>query len=298
MITRPLLAVAVEDLDSIKYPVIGTPKYDGVRCLKVNGQVVTRKFKPLPNIFARTVLESILPEGADGEIVCPGKSFNEVQSEIMSFDGEPVFEFHMFDLVTSDLNRPYCDRIKDMEKFMRDIKPNNLAQTYLKLVQSKLLTNKEQLVKYEEQCVSADFEGIIIRDPMGKYKCGRSTLKEGILLKIKRFTDDEAKIIGFVERMHNANSKEKDEFGLSKRSHKKDGMVPDNTLGALQLKNLKTGVEFELGTGFDDALRKEIWTHQKKYLGQLVKYKYQAAGLKEKPRFPVFLGFRNELDMD
>jgi DNA ligase-1 len=36
---------------------------------------------------------------------------------------------------------------------------------------------------------------------------------------------------------------------------------------------------------------------RKKLLGKIVKYKYQEIGVLEKPRFPVFLGFRDKEDM-
>jgi DNA ligase-1 len=137
----------------------------------------------------------------------------------------------------------------------------------------------------------------MIRQPGSKYKCGRSTLKEQILLKLKRFYDAEAKVIGFEEKMKNDNKLERDEFGLAKRSSKKDGMIPADTLGALIVEDLKTGVKFGLGSGFDDELKKEIWSHQRKYKNKIVKYKYQSVGVKDAPRFPVFLGFRSKLDL-
>jgi len=137
----------------------------------------------------------------------------------------------------------------------------------------------------------------MIRTPLGKYKCGRSTLKEQILMKLKRFHDAEAKVIDFEEKMQNENVQERDEFGLAKRSSKKDGLVPANTLGALIVEDLKTGVRFNIGSGFDDELKKEIWLHKRKYKNKIVKYKYQSIGVKNAPRFPVFLGFRSKLDI-
>ena len=68
LITKPLLAVAA-DLEKIEFPVWATPKIDGIRCLKINGQVVSRNFKPIPNHHIRTTLEQILPDGIDGEII-------------------------------------------------------------------------------------------------------------------------------------------------------------------------------------------------------------------------------------
>jgi DNA ligase-1 len=77
MITRPLLAASLGDINSLTFPVLATPKIDGIRVLKVGGKVVTRQFKPLPNNHIREMLEQYLPDNIDGEVVTPG-SFNDI----------------------------------------------------------------------------------------------------------------------------------------------------------------------------------------------------------------------------
>ena len=44
-------------------------------------------------------------------------------------------------------------------------------------------------------------------------------------------------------------------------------------------------------------MRMEIWSNQEKYLNQIIKYKYFSVGVKDKPRHPVFQGFRHLDDM-
>jgi DNA ligase-1 len=63
-------------------------------------------------------------------------------------------------------------------------------------------------------------------------------------------------------------------------------------LGALKVRDIHSGVEFDIGTGFDDVLRLWVWEHREENMGRLVKYKYFPTGSKDKPRFPTFLGFR------
>jgi DNA ligase-1 len=161
----------------------------------------------------------------------------------------------------------------------------------------KLITNITDLKEYEEECVRDGFEGVMLRTADSPYKLGRSTEKEQWLLKWKRFEDSEAEILGFEEQQHNNNEATKDNVGHTKRSSKKEGMVGAGKLGALLVRDLKSGVEFGLGSGFDDAQRVEIWANQKKYKTEIVKYKFQPCGVKEKPRFPTFLGFRDRRDM-
>jgi hypothetical protein len=47
----------------------------------------------------------------------------------------------------------------------------------------------------------------------------------------------------------------------------------------------------------NDQQRKEIWDNKEKYLGKLAKIKYQEAGKLIRPRFPVWLGFRDPSDL-
>jgi DNA ligase-1 len=294
MITRPLLAATLDNLTTVKFPVLATPKLDGIRVLKVAGKAVTRKFKPVPNKHIRELLEKHLPDGVDGEIMTPG-TFNDIQSKVMSFEGEPEFSFYVFDYVKDDLNKPYCERIDDM--VLDVVLSEQTVPFHVNMLLPVLIENEKELLAYEQSCLNKGYEGIMLRQPHGKYKCGRSTPKEQILMKLKRFLDAEAIVVGFEEKLHNENSQEKDKFGLSKRSSKKDGLVPANTLGSLIVLDEKTKVRFGIGSGFDDALKQEIWNNQDKYLNKLVKYKYQSVGAKDAPRFPVFLGFRSKLDL-
>lgn len=293
-ITKPMLAVAAKDITTLKYPVYVSPKLDGIRCLRINHQALSRKFKPIPNNYIRYWLESHLPDGLDGELLA-GKTFNEAQSLIMSQEGAPDFQYHIFDYVDASINQPFADRLMNLDRWyaIQDDK----TQQHITVVPQYFCETPEEVTKFEERFIAEGYEGAMIRSVDGPYKNGRSTLKEGYLLKLKRFEDSEAEIIGFEEQMHNENEAEKDAFGRTKRSSCQDGLVPAGTLGKLLLKDLKTGVEFGCGTGFDAAMRHEIWGLQKNYLGRIVCYKFQPSGAKDLPRFPVFKGFRHEDDI-
>jgi DNA ligase 1 len=131
--------------------------------------------------------------------------------------------------------------------------------------------------------------------PKSRYKFGRSTAKEGTLLKLKRFTDDEAVIVGFEEELFNGNAAVVDELGHTKRSSHQENMVGKGRLGAMVCKT-RDGVEFRIGTGFVASQRQELWDTRSSLVGKLVKYKHFPIGAKTAPRFPVFLGFRSEID--
>lgn len=293
MITKPMLAQTCEDISALKFPVLATPKLDGIRCLVVDGKAVSRKFKPIPNHFVRNKIEALCPNGFDGEIMCPGKTFNETQSLIMTEEGEPVFQYWIFDYVKDGLKIGYSERMKDLND-RKNRMGSNVNLVFLFPVR---FNNWVDLTLYEHDQIIYGYEGVMVRTPDSPYKCGRSTLKEGYLLKIKRFADAEATVIGFEERLKNNNELQTNELGYAKRSSHKANLEPANTLGNLLVKDINTGVEFGIGTGFDDITRKDIWDNRDKNLGKIVSYQYQPSGMKDKPRFPSFRGFRDERDM-
>jgi DNA ligase-1 len=276
-----MLASPIE-LDKVKYPVYCSPKYDGIRCVIRDGVALSRKLKEIPNKHIAEMLKQC-PNNIDGELMIPNSNFNQVQSAVMSEAGTPDFIFLVFDVISTD---NYLDRMSQLSAME--------LPAFCKKVLPHRFNNEDDMLEYERECVEDyEFEGIMIRSPTGPYKFGRSTPKQGYLLKLKRFADAEGTIVGFEEMMHNENEKTKDALGHSKRSSKKEGMVPADMLGAFVVQT-PDGTKFRVSTGMTMDDRKIYWQSQESLLGKLVKYKFQeSAG---KPRFPVFLGIRHPDD--
>jgi DNA ligase-1 len=296
VISKPMLACGLEtdDLAKLKYPVAATPKLDGIRCLKPDDdRVLTRSFKPIPNEFIRTTLMDILPAGADGEIMAGG-NFQEVTHAVMGHESRPDFVYCMFDYVSDSFKEPYVDRMEKAKSWWNRLPEEKRFR--VRLLMPTPIHDVDELLVFERHCITNDYEGIIVRDPLGPYKNGRSTRKEGWLLKFKRFVDAEATVVGFEELTLNGNVKTYDAFGHAQHSSHKENLVPMDTLGALVLED-EDGKRFNVGTGFDCELRRKIWADRDRVLGATVKYKYFPVGVKELPRHPVFLGFRDAKDM-
>jgi DNA ligase-1 len=137
----------------------------------------------------------------------------------------------------------------------------------------------------------------MLRSYEGPYKQGRSTENEGYLVKVKRFEDSEAEILGAFEEMHNDNAKETNELGRTKRSTAQAGLIPSGVLGGFDVRDLKTGVEFSVGSGFTAEMKAEYWQARENLVGSIIKYKHFPSGGKDKPRHPIFLGMRSKEDM-
>ena len=188
--------------------------------------------------------------------------------------------FYCFDFWS--MSAPYIARWHQLESLAAG-HPNLPVDVLEQIV----INDEEALLKYEASALAKGFEGLILRDPDGLYKCGRSTIKDQGLLKLKRFEDSEAEIIGVEEEMFNGNEAETNELGRTKRSTAKAGLVGKGTMGAIVVRDLVSKVEFNIGTGFDAEDRKKDWP-----IGTVVKYKFFPVGVKDKPRHPVYLGVR------
>ncbi len=293
---KPMLAVqAPADLT---FPLYASAKLDGVRAVIQHDLCLSRKMIQIPNEHIQSVLGNAKLNGLDGELTVGPPNAQDVMqrtmSAVMTRSGTPDFTFWVFDFWTAP-DMPFSERLQIMERAERD---GAFGVSCIQPLRQTLVRDAAELAAYERAVLEQGFEGVMVRKVNGKYKYGRSTAKEGHLLKVKRFVDGEAMVRGFTELMHNSNDASRDNTGASKRSTNSEGMVPMNTLGALHVMDCVTGIPFAIGTGFKEAERLHIWQHRKDYLGKLAMYKhFEQAGVKDAPRFPVFKGFRDARDM-
>lgn len=298
---KPILAAAVdkETFHKINFPVLVSPKLDGIRVLIRNTQAVTRSLKPVRNKQVQRILGTLELEGLDGEIIVgpptDPHAFRATTSGVMAEEGESDFVYYVFD----DFHRePDCDYQDFMYRYY-DLTVRIIALNHprVKLVEHRIVTTIEELLTWEQKYLDEGFEGIMLRSLNGIYKHGRSTLNQGTLLKLKRFADAEATIIGFVERMKNMNEQTRDKLGHAERSSHKENMIPEGTLGAFRVKSEVFKEVFTVGSGLNDEERQEIWDNCDKYLGQTLKFKYFDYGDYDQPRFPIYLGIRAQEDI-
>ena len=299
---RPMLASPTKagDLENLKYPLLASCKIDGIRATVVNGQLMSRTMKPIPNLYTRSLFQQGCFEGLDGELVVGNPNdknlMQQTMSGVMSVDGEPDVSWHVFD----KWNCPGEFRLRAhiaKEIVMSTLLYSKQNKRVVHWVPHRVLRFKSQLTEFEDFAVGHGYEGIMLRDPNGPYKQGRSTLKEGYLLKVKRFEDGEAEVLGFKEQMRNDNTLTTDARGYAKRSTHADGKTAAGILGAFTVRDTKTGQVFDVGTGFTAEQRANLWEGRNYLIGKLVKYKHFPVGVKDLPRFPTFVGWRHKNDM-
>ena len=292
------------DRTKLRFPYMLTPKIDGYRCVVRGGVALTSSLKPFPNKYLQSVLGRPECEGFDGELVIgsptdPGVFRNS--GALRRVEGEPDFMFWVFD----DCSRPNeraDTRFDGLIRRVAELPWGHTPALRTSTVQMVVASDLEEMQGHEAFYVRAGYEGVMLRDPASPYKHGRSTVKENMLLKLKTFLDGEAVIIGFEEQMLNTNAKVVGEDGRSKRSSAKAGKVGKGTLGNLLVRGVNgkfDGVEFEVGTGegLTDALRQQIWDTRERFLGKVITFKSQDVGGYDKPRIPIYKGFRDPKEL-
>lgn len=292
----PMLAAAA-DLTKISYPVLGFPKIDGIRAVIHQRQALSRKLIALPNQFIQRALADDALQGLDGELVVGSPTdplcIKHSTSGVMSEDGTPDFSLWVFDCW--DSRQSYHERhFAAARRVERQYNPR------VRILPYQEIRNEVELLEFEAVQLGLGYEGIILRDPVGAYKHGRSTVREGGLLKLKRFSDSEAEVLEVIEEMHNGNAAGRDNLGRTKRSSAKGNKTGKGRMGTLRVRDLTTGVEFEVGTGFTAADRAEWWAWWQLGAGRpvrYVKYKYVTVGMQARPRNPVYLSRRHPIDL-
>lgn len=266
------------------------------RAMVKDSIVYSRSMKPIPSKAVQELFGKPEYNGMDGELVYGDMNaplvFNKTTSFCMSKEvpegmDKSQIRYFVFDK---------WDEQGNWEERIGKAITGWPEATQVHRLRHHLIQNEGQLLELEANVLGAGGEGLIVRSIHGEYKQGRSTLKEGLLLKLKRFQNSECVIIGFEEKMHNANEAKINETGHIDRSSHKENLIPCNTLGALVVTAEPWG-EFRIGTGFNDEQRKEIWENRDKYIGQLVSFDHFTVGAMDKPRFPSFKGIRWEGDV-
>jgi DNA ligase-1 len=308
---KPMLAKdPKQDADGnpiITYPVLVQPKLDGIRAMVIGGKLLSRSLKPIPNKEICAALERPEYEGFDGEILVGDPrvpdAFQITTSYVRGANKTGAeWTYNVFDLCNHAGTN--MARRTALAQFFAQPK----SDPRVVRVPDTLCKDADELRAFEQECLNLGFEGAIARVPLALYKHGRSTPGSGPLWKIKRFIDFEAEVVGVYEEMHNGNVAMTNALGRTERSSAAAGKTGKGTLGGLELRALNgphEGQRFRCGTGFNAEQRASLWieaTHGPDGYGarglneRVAKIKSFPIGVKDAPRFPVFLGWREDWD--
>jgi ATP-dependent DNA ligase len=204
----------------VKFPCYIQPKLDGYRMI-YNGSTkkctsrTGKDFLILENSLIKEQLDKLGGDLAicsnktnlilDGELYLHDPSFSfesygvlRKQKELTDKEQKELdrIEYHIYDIVDFQ-----CDFGK-RKTIMRDleVKINKLGLDKLKIVETIRCADEMEINKHHEEYVSRNYEGTMIRNAHGMYRC---KFRSYDLLKNKDFEDHEYKIIGYTAETGN-----------------------------------------------------------------------------------------------
>lgn len=233
-------------------------KLDGVRALWDGTRFLSRQGNEYhaPAWF-RTELPS---EPLDGELWLERKAFQRTVSIVRRHDESPLWRsirYMIFDAPAH--GGPFEKRIEHCRhRFDRHPAP------FVSVLTHDVCRGGVHMQQELERILALGGEGLMLREPGSQYEVGRSAT----LLKVKRFLDDEARVVGH-------------EPGRGRHRGR---------LGALACER-PDGVRFAVGSGLTDAERE-----QPPVIGSTITFRYQELSDRGVPRFPTFVRVRRDLD--
>lgn len=267
-----------------------TRKLDGVRCLAVVKNNDIKFYSRLGHEYTslsvlRNAMQTILPkdwEGVlDGELCVIDDDDNEnfilAVSEVRRKTEQMQRpHYKVFDCLTLDEfygkkeSANYSVRLEAARKLLE------WQETPFLSVLRAVKYSPNNFMRAQAVVAQKGYEGLILRSDT-PYRSGRTS----DLLKVKKFMDGEYQI----EDILRTTKLMKGLSGL---------MEPVECMGAVVIRH--KGNPTDVGSGFSDAQRIEIWRNQEKYLGKTITVKYfdeiEDMDGKVHLRFPIFKGFR------
>ena len=295
---RPMRAATIRNpVTDVTYPMLGSPKLDGIRVLIRNEDLLSRKLKLIPNKELHEVFGLGYLHGADGELIAgkptgPGV-WNRTDSVVMSHDHPDTDTVNLYVFDRWDMpQEAYVNRIASAEHRFTKYKHPRVI-----IVPQVLIKSPKELLAFHRRLVAKGYEGSMYRDPNGGYKRGRSTLDEAYLLKFKDFEDCEVRIVGFKEEKENRNPLTTNKLGYAKRSSHKANKVGKKQVGAFIVKALNgtyKGRTFPVGMGIGDVLATAAWRKPSVALNHVGVVRYRVEAGADKPWNCSWKGFRDD----
>jgi len=261
------------------------PKLDGIRCFAVvrGGHAVlyARSGKVISNFDDTIGLElAALGDGCyDGEIM--GKDFTALMQQAYRKDDVDVSDtyFAVFDFLPLDEWDSKETVLSCSERYQKlrsrvplpcdrkTTKPSK-ALKHVQLVPRfyEVPASYKEIKKLHDRFVEEGYEGAMVKYLDTPYNFGR----DHRVMKLKAFFDADLKIEGFVE-------------GTGKHEGKLGSVIVSYE-----------GVEVQVGSGWSDELREQVWADQDAFLGRMIEVRYQEVTPDGSLRFPTFKCFRND----
>ena len=223
------------DPRKFKYPCIGQPKLNGLRCYIiwgewVEGDGIFKERKEGVMLLSSEGNRYIVPHVAkwfnksdfcsnndnnpdiyfDGELYVHGEKLNTIKSRVpieingvISTPALPVYliNFFCFDIAIEDSSfrerlKLQQDKLKHSIGTTKDLTSNGSVIGPVVMVESKVILSAEDAIEYTEQCIARGFEGSVLREFDNVYEYGK---RPSTIIKLKKFLDGEFEVVDIVQ---------------------------------------------------------------------------------------------------
>lgn len=253
---------------------VSTPKMDGLRCVfqlnMPNEGVFSRGMKPLKNLDHHlAALKEIFTEPCviDGEALSASNKWEDSMSGAKRSGADVAMHFYPFDYLPGSEISENNFQMTSEERYdhlMRGV--DQLSEDQFRIVvRSPILKTPDEVRAEHEACCNEGWEGSVLHELDSPYACKRSRA----WIKVKSWLSENLMCVGFFK-------------GEGKHKHR---------LGGIRVKGYVTGLEVasEVGTGFSDQEREEIWGNQDAYTNRIAEVKFFEVTPDRSLRFPSFL---------
>lgn len=295
----------------VVFPCFYQPKYDGVRALNLDGKLVARTLKPHNNRYITEKYSKPEYKGFDGEMIltelgqCHPDVCRETSGAVRREHGEPDVTWYVFDYITEEtINLPYSDRFGLLEEYVE-----KLNDPSIKVVTTSTCFSMEEFEELDSDALELGYEGSMLKSIKAKYKEGCSD-KHMQVWRVKRFIQEECLVTLIEEGKSNQNEAKINELGHTERSTHQENMQPNGQVGKIHgilLKDVKDpvsgkvlvtkGTNIIIGPGeMTISERKYFWNNQSEIIDKVVKFRCFPKGVKDLPRFSVYVCIREDFE--
>jgi DNA ligase-1 len=260
---------------TIVFPCYVQRKYDGTRCIAIPGKgLFSRNRKPYPNLaHIQAEIDMLGKDGGiilDGELYSDELTFQEIVGLVRAHTIRqehkarlPKIKFHCYDIIDIEGKTPFMSRKIVLDGLFKKLGPFDS----IRLVESEICNNREELKGLHDKYVSEGFEGIMLRNTKGVYSVGQRSVE---LQKYKEFQDAEYRVQDFTQG---------------------EGLE----LGCViwLCKDEPTGRIFACRPRGSHEERRELYSRATDFIGKLLTVRFQEFTDDGLPRFPVGIEFRD-----
>lgn len=169
---------------NVEFPVMVSNKLSGVRVIFKDGEMLLEDLTVVPNNNLHKRFDILIEYSKDNNTIFDGVLYSEnLSKEEITFQTmsqyshiDETLEFHCFDCVIhEDFETPFVDRYHGYMSLLDSL-------PYVRMVENWFITNEDGINGYLKTAKDDDYNGVILRHPLGRYKFGKSTKKEGLLI--------------------------------------------------------------------------------------------------------------------